>query len=160
MTRRFGDRGTFGVEAGEIISNAQRVVHLWLGDHLLTADDHTVYLPSFLHYLRLDVERVRRREIEPCPFPGRSPEQIFRLLKADQTGFRERFWFMQWDAAVDNVLMYAYLDVDLVIVFEFWRNTHPLPEDRHKAFVARVPPADFVATTESAAALLDAEYVR
>ncbi|OKI79503.1 hypothetical protein A6A27_40595 [Micromonospora sp. CB01531] len=62
---------------------------------------------------------MRRRDVKPCPFPGRAPEEIFRLLHADETVFREQFWFMHWGETVDNVSTYAYLDDDLVFRLSF-----------------------------------------
>ncbi len=161
MTRKFGDRATFCVEIGEFTSPSLRVVDLWAGGKWLTTDDNTVYLPSFLYYMRDEAKLVRQRDIKPCPFPDRTPEEIFKLLRADQTGFREQFWFMRWSETVDNVSMYAYLDGDeLVIVFQFWRTTHRYPEDLGRVFVARIPPDDFADIVEAAADVLDAEYVR
>jgi hypothetical protein len=160
MRRRFGDRATFSVELGDIPPLSLRVVDLWAGGKWLTVDDNNAYVPSILLYMRLEAERVRRRDIQPCPFPGRSPEEIFRLLEADQTEFREQFWFMQWSEIVDNVSMYAYLDGDLVMVFRFWRPTHPYPEDMGKVFVARIPPDEFATTVEEAADVLNAELAR
>ena len=43
-----------------------------------------------------------------------------------------------------------------MIVFQFWRASHPVPEDLGKVFVARIPPDEFVAIIEEAANLLDA----
>jgi hypothetical protein len=159
MTRCFGDRATFAVEIGKIESDALRVVDLWLAGRRLTVDDNSAFVPFFLRIMRSSAAEVRRRDVKPCPFPGRAPEEIFRLLHADETEFREQFWFMQWGETVDNLSKYAYLDDDLVIVFQFWRATHPFPEDLGKVFVARIPPDEFVATVEEAADLLDAEFV-
>jgi hypothetical protein len=156
MTRRFGDRAVFAVEVGEKQSSALRVVDLWAAGKWLTTDDNVAYVPSFSWYMRSDAERVRRRHIKPCPFPGRAPEDVLRLLHADETGFREQFRFMRWNETVDNVSAYAYLDHDLVIVFQFWRASHPVPEDLGKVFVSRIPPDEFVAVVEQAANLLDA----
>ncbi|MFI6273416.1 hypothetical protein [Micromonospora zamorensis] len=158
MTRCFGDRATFAVEIGKIESRALRVVDLWLAGKRLTVDDNSAFVPFFLRIMRSSAAEVRRRDVKPCPFPGRTPEQIFWLLHADETELREQFWFMQWGETVDNLLKYAYLDDDLVIVFQFWRATHPSPEDLGKVFVARIPPDEFVATVEEAADLLDAEF--
>ncbi|MET7751175.1 hypothetical protein [Micromonospora sp. NPDC005367] len=159
MTRRFGDRATFAVEIGEVEPHQLRVVDLWAAGKRLTTDDNWAFLPFFIGALRSDATQVRRRDVKPCPFPGRAPEEVFRLLDADETEFRERFWFMQWGESVDNVSTYAYLDEDLVIVFAFWRADHPIPGDLGKVFVARIPPDEFVATVEEAADLLDAEFV-
>jgi hypothetical protein len=78
------------------------------------------------------------------------------LLEEDEPEFREQYWFMRWSETVDNVSVYAYLDGDLVIVFQFWRASHPFPEDLGQVFVARIPPDEFVAIVEEAAGLLDA----
>lgn len=74
--------------------------------------------------------------------------------------FPEQFWFMRWSEIVDNVSIYAYLDDDLVIAFEFWREDHPFPEELGKVFAARIPPEKFVAVVEDATGLLDAGFVR
>jgi hypothetical protein len=42
------------------------------------------------------------------------------MAQADETAFRESFWFMQWGEIIDNVARYAYLDDVLVLVFAFW----------------------------------------
>jgi hypothetical protein len=159
MTRLFGDRATFAVKVGEIKSPGLRIVDLWAAGKYLTTDDNVAYVPFFRRCLRSSGAQVRRRDIKPCPFPERSPEEIFRLLEADETEFREQFWFMGWGETVDNVSCYAYLDDDLVIVFAFWRATHPFPEDLGKVFVARIPPDEFAATLEESADLIDAEFV-
>jgi hypothetical protein len=158
--RHFGDRNTFALEVGEALPPSRlRVVDLWAAGKWLTTDDNVVYLPSFCHRMRSTAARVRQRDIPPCPFPELSPQEIFRQLEADETGFREQHWFMQWGETVDNVSSYAYLDSHLVIMFAFWRASHPYPEDSGKVFVARIPPEEFVATLLSAADLLDAQPV-
>jgi hypothetical protein len=156
MTRQFGDRATFSVEIGEIASPGLRVVDLWAADTWLTSDDNAAYVPSFAFSMRRDAERVRRGDIPPGPFPGRTPEEVYRLLKADQTEFREQFWFLRWGETVDNVSAFAYLDGDLVIVFEFWRTTQFVAQDQAELFVARIPPDEFATIVEEAAAWMDA----
>ena len=127
--RQFGDRATFCVELGEITPPSMRVVDLWAGGKWLTTDDNTAYLPSLIHYMRQELEEVRGGDIKACPFPDRTPEEIFHLLQADETEFRQQFWFLQWTEIVDNVSRYAWRDgEDLVIVFQFWRTTHIFPE--------------------------------
>jgi hypothetical protein len=162
MTRRFGDRTRFCIEVGRITAPSLRTVDLWAGGKWLTTDDNTVFLPTFLLFLRSTAARVRRRDVSPCPFPERSPAEIFRLLHADdETDFREQFWLLHWGETVDNVTSYVYLDGgELMIVFGYWRAWHRFPEDLGKVFVARVPPDEFVAVLEEAADLLDAEFVR
>jgi hypothetical protein len=160
MTRRFGDRATFAVEVGAIASPGLRVVDLWVAGKRLTVNDNAAYVPSLSAYMRMDAQRVHQRDIAGCPSPGREPEEIFLLLYADETEFREQFWFMRWSEIVDNVSIYAYLDGDLAIVFKFWREDHPVPEELGKVFVARIPPKKFVAIVENATGLLDAEFAR
>ncbi|MFC7247171.1 hypothetical protein ACFQO7_32255 [Catellatospora aurea] len=158
MTRRFGNRSTFAVEVGEVWSRDLRIVDLWAAGKRLTTDDNTAFVPSICHQMRLTAALVRQREIPPCPFPGRPSEEIFRRLRADGTEFAEPYWFMGWSEILDNVSKYAYLDDDLVIVFAFWRATHPLPEDLGKVFTARIPPDEFAATAQEAADLLYTEW--
>ena len=169
MTRRFGDRARFAVEVGEVwppppapATGELRTVDLWAAGKWLTTDDNTAFLPTFIGFLRSSAAEVRRREVSPCPFPERSPEEVFRLLYADdETDFRQQFWLMHWGETVDNVTSYAYLDGDdLVIVFSHWRADHPFPEDLGKVFVARIPADEFAAVLDEAADLLDAELVR
>jgi hypothetical protein len=160
MTRRFGDRATFAVEVGESTSADLRVVDLWAAGKLLTTDDNVAFLPHFRRVLRETAGTVRDRRVPPRPYPGRTPEDIYRLLHADDTEFREQFWFMHWGETVDNVSSYAYLEDDLVIVFAFWRAAHPFPADLGQVFVARIPPDEFAATLDEAANLLDVLDVR
>jgi hypothetical protein len=155
MAKRFGGRATFAVEVGQLQPSDLRIVDLWAAGTLLTTNDNTAYVPSFSPSLRSSAARVRRREARPCPFPERSPEQNFQRLHADQTGFREQYWFMHWGETVDNVSAYAYLNGDLVIVFTFQRIQQPFLENCGQVFVARIPPQEFVDTLEAAADFLD-----
>ena len=147
------------MEIGKITPPSLRTVDLWAGGKWLTTDDNTVFLPAFVPFLRSTADQVRRREVSPRPFPGRSPEEIFRLLLADdETDFREQFWLLHWGETVDNVTSYVFMDGDdLMIVFGFWREHHPFPADLGKVFVARIPPDEFADVLEQAADLLDAD---
>jgi hypothetical protein len=146
MTRQFGGRATFAVEVGGTATPGLRVVDLWAAGRRLTVDDNAAHAPSLSYYMRMDAQRVRRHEIPACPFPGREPGEIFRLLHADETEMRQRFWFMRWSEILDNVSTYAYLDDDLVIVFEFWGEA--------QVFAARIPSEKFVAVIDDATDLL------
>ncbi|MBV1856652.1 hypothetical protein [Catellatospora tritici] len=155
MRRRIGDRTTFAIEIGMALSADLRIVDVWAAGKRLTADDNVAYVPSLCHYLRRAAARVCQREIRPCPFPEYSPEEIFRQLEADETGFREHYWFMRWSETLDNVSSYAYLDDDLVIIFAFWRDEHPVPEGGGKVLVAKIPPEQFATIVLTAADLLN-----
>ncbi|MDG4840084.1 hypothetical protein O7631_26440 [Micromonospora sp. WMMD967] len=159
MRRCFGDRATFAVEVGEIQSPALRAVDVWVAGRRLTVDDNSAFVPSFSFAMRSSAARVRRRDIKPCPFPGHSPEETFRLLQADETGFAEHFWFMRWGETLDSVSTYAYLEQTLVILFAFWRASHSFPEGLGEVFVARIPPDEFALTVETAVDLLDSGIV-
>nr|WP_246159312.1 hypothetical protein [Catellatospora sichuanensis] len=148
------------MEIGEVQPSSLRVVDLWAAGKRLTTHDNTAYVPSIYHYMWSAAARVRRREIPPCPFPERSPEEIYRRLEADETEFRERHWFLSWSEIVDNVSRYAYLDENLVIVFAFRRVDHPYPEDAGRVFVARIPPDAFAAIVEQAADLMHVELAQ
>ncbi|MET8123460.1 hypothetical protein [Micromonospora sp. NPDC005189] len=160
MRHCFGDRATFAVEVGEIQALPLCTIDLWVAGKRLTIDDNSAFVPSLSHAMRSSAAQVRRRDVRPCPFPGRAPEEIFRLLHADETELREQFWFLRWGEIVDNVSTYAYLDQhELVIVFSFWRASHPSPEDLGKIFAVRILPGTFATTVEEANDLLDAEFV-
>jgi hypothetical protein len=158
MARRIGDRATFAVDVGATATPGLRVVDLWVAGKRLTVDDNAAYVPSLSYYMRMEAQRVRQREVPPCPSPDHEPGEIVRLLQAGEAELRQRFWFMRWSEILDNVSTYAYLD-DLVIAFEFWRETHPFPEDLGKVFAARIPPDKFAAIIEEAAELLATETV-
>lgn len=58
---------------------------LWVAGKRLTTDDNLAFVPSFSHGMRSSAGRVRRGDIKPCPFPGRRPDEVFRLLLTDET---------------------------------------------------------------------------
>ncbi|WP_027345925.1 hypothetical protein [Hamadaea tsunoensis] len=156
MTAQFGDRAAFAVEIGEALSPDLRVVDLWAAGVRITTQDDVAYVPSLVHYMRSTAVRVRQGQVRPCPFPAKSPAEVFQQLEADQTDFRERYWFMRWSEIVDNVASYAYLDDLLVIAFAFRRADPPLPEHPGTVFVARIPPEDFATIVLQAVDLLEA----
>nr|WP_231956832.1 MULTISPECIES: hypothetical protein [unclassified Actinoplanes] len=139
-----------------------RTVDLWAAGKWLTTEDNTVFLPTFIGFLRSTAAKVRRRQVSPCPFPEHSPEEVFQLLYADdETDFREQFWLMHWGENVDNVTSYAYLDADdLVIVFSHRRAEHHPAGGPDKVSVTRIPADEFATVLDEAADLLDAELVR
>jgi hypothetical protein len=156
VTHQFGDRATFAIEVGTAESRQLRTVDLWAAGVHLTSDDNVAFIPFLSRAMRSTAARVRRGDIAPCPFPGQSPEKIFRRLDADETASRERFWFMRWGEIVDNVSRYAYCEGNyLVIVFAFWRPNHPVPNELGTVFVVKVRSDDFVTASEGAADLLD-----
>jgi hypothetical protein len=161
MVLRFGDRERFCAEIGERATGALRTVDLWAGGKWLTTDDNAAYVPAFSYAIRTAAAEVRRGDVSPNPFPGSSPEDVFRrlsaLAEAAESDLPERFWLMHWGETTDNLSSYVYRDGDdLVIVFRYWRAAHPFPEDLGRTFVARVPADEFASVLERAAGELDA----
>ena len=65
-----------------------RLLDLWAAGKWLTTDDNVVFLPSFLRCLLSSAAQVRRRDLQPSPFPDRAPAEIFTLLRRkDPTGY-------------------------------------------------------------------------
>ena len=144
------------MEVGEPTSPVLRIVDLWAAGQRLTVDDHTAYIPSLAHYMRLETERVRRGDIPPRPFPKSNPEEMVRRLRKDQKGSAQKFWFLRWSEILDDVSTYAYLaDDDLVILFAFWRTT-----EAGRTFELRIPSREFTTVVEEAADFLDAGLTR
>ena len=160
MMQSFGHRATFAVEvgglpaylveAGQTQVSDFRVVDLWAGGKRLTCHDNAAYTPTLVHHMRSAAELVRQGKVPRRPFPWRSPAEVFRLLHANDSEFREQFRLLShWDEILDNVETYTWLD-DLLVVA--CRIRQPI---RSEIFVARVPPEEFVATVDEAARLLD-----
>jgi hypothetical protein len=146
------------IEVGAAVSPELRVVDIWAAGKHLTTDDNVAFVPFLARAMRSTAALVRRNDVAQCPFPGRSPEEIFRVLDADKTSFRERFWFIQWGEIIDNVARYAYRDVDdLVFAFAFWRPRHAVADDLGRVFVARLEPGEFATAVEDAADILYAK---
>lgn len=81
VMQRFGDRSSFAVELGESRSPQLRCVDLWIAGKLLTTDDNEAFLPSFVFLAEATAADVLSRRIETSPFPGRSPQEIFRVFR-------------------------------------------------------------------------------
>ena len=68
---------------------------------------------------------------------------------------------LHWGETVDNVTSYLWADGgDLVIAFQFWRPTHPFPEEVGRTLVARIPADEFATVLTGAADFLEAEPPR
>ncbi|MFI1991672.1 hypothetical protein [Actinoplanes sp. NPDC020271] len=154
MTQLFGDPATFAVEIGDFWSAPHlRVVDLWAGGRRLTVEDNVAYLPAFCRLMRWTVDQVRGDRVPARTVAEHGPEETFQLLHEDD---EQSFRFLNWGETVDNVVTYAYLDGDLVLLFSFWRPTHPVLEERGKALSARIAPDEFVSVVNAAADVLEA----
>jgi hypothetical protein len=74
-----------------------------------------------------------------------SPEETHRQLLELDDGSRQRFWFPDWGPTTDNIGGHVFrVGEQLVITFEFWRDEHPVPEERGAVFVAELPAAELL----------------
>jgi hypothetical protein len=160
VMRRFGDRATFAVEggglpdyvvaAGATQTSEVREVDVWAGGKCLTRHDNAAFVPTLVPDMRYSAELVRRKDVPARPFPWRSPAEVFRLLHANETEFRQRFWLMNtWDEIMDSVETYTWLDGPLLVIAA--RIHRPVHTD---IFVARVPQDEFLTTVDEAATFL------
>jgi uncharacterized protein (TIGR02996 family) len=150
--RRFGDRRRFAVEVGEFYfpDRTNRRVDLWAASRWLTCDDHNVRVGQFRHSVEHTIGWLRSGPDLALPFPGLSPEETFGRLYEVDDGLRERFWgLLRWGPTTDNVsaLLFRHRD-HLVITFQFWRDTHPNPEERGVIFVAELPESELLEVLE------------
>jgi hypothetical protein len=128
---------------------------VYAGGRRLTVDDDVAFVPSVRWLMQDDAERVSAGAVPPNPAVGRTPEEIYEVLHADDTEWREHFWLLQWGPTLDNVLFYAYVEADeLVIVFAFCRDQHPGPEEVGRPYIARVGRDRFARDLAAAAAAL------
>lgn len=158
MAERFGDRASFAIEVGPHQSPDLRTVDLWAGSQRLTRDDNCAFIPCIVLTMQSAASQILHRKLPGCPFPDRTPQEIFQLLHADDSEFRESFWFLQWGEIVDNVELYAYLDDLLVLMFQFWRE--PVTRvTRRKTFVAAMQPDEFVTTVQAAIEMIRSDPI-
>jgi hypothetical protein len=158
--QRFGDRRRFAAEVGEFYAKgptaALRRVDLWAAGRWLTCDDHTAFVGQFLGSVEHSLEWLRSGPDLSLPFPGLSPEETFRRLYAtndlddEETWLRERFWhLLRWGPTTDNLSALLFRRGDhLLITFEFWRETHPNPDERGVIFVAELPESELLDVLE------------
>jgi hypothetical protein len=153
----FGDKQRFAAEVGEFWEGHQQLrrVDLWGAGRWLTCDDNTAFVPQFCGSVRGTVNWLRSGCDLSLPFPGLSPAETHRRLLAVDDGSREQFWFPRWGPTTDNVVGHVFRVGDrLLVTLEFWRETHPVPEERGVVFVAELPEAEFVGVLEQMLAAL------
>jgi hypothetical protein len=107
-------------------------------------------VPTLVADMRCSAELVRRKEVPARPFPRRSPAEVFRLLRANETEFRQRFWLLNpWDEIMDSAETYTWVDGPLLVIAA--RIRRPVHTE---IFVARVPQDEFVTTVDEAVSFL------
>lgn len=143
----FGDKSRFAAEVGEFSesSNQLRRVDLWAAGRWWTCDDNMVFVPQFSASVQDSLTWLGSGCDLLWPHLGLDAiENHQRLLSVDD-GSREQFWFPLWGPTTDNVTAHVFRDGDrLVIPFEFWRPTHPRPEELGSVFVAELPEVEIV----------------
>jgi len=158
MARLFGDKSRFAAEVGEFWENnhALRRVDLWAADHWLTCDDNTAFVPQFCISVRGTLKWLSSgRDLSP-PIPDLPPTELHRRLVEldDDLSWRRRC--PDWGPTTDGVRGHLFRVGDrLVITFEFWRETHPVPEERGAVFVAELPETEFIDVLGQMLALLE-----
>jgi hypothetical protein len=150
-TSTFGDKQQFAVEVGEFWQGYQQLrrVDLWVRGRWLTCDDNTVYVPQFCAAVRRTVNWLMSGCDLTPPFLGVSPLEVHRKLLALEDETREKFWFPHWGPTTDNVLGHLFrVAGKLVFTVEFWRETHPRPEERGIVFAIEISQAEFLGILE------------
>lgn len=159
MTALFGDKQRFAAEVGEFRDGHQQLrrVDLWAAGRWWTCDDNTAFVPQFCMSVQGSVNWLRSGCDLTQPLPEVSATEAHRRLLAADDGSREQFWFPLWGPTTDNVTAHVFRIGDrLIIPFEFWRPTHPRPEELGWVFVAELPEAEFVGVLEQMLAALGA----
>jgi hypothetical protein len=157
MAMSFGDEQRFAAEVGEIVHGRPdlRRVDLWAAGRLWTCDDNTVFVPQFCTSVRQTLSWLRSGADLSVPFPGMSPAEAHQRLLAADDGSREQFWFPRWGPTTDNVTAHVFrAGARLSIPFEFWRPTHPRPEELGVVFVAELPESELITILEQMLATL------
>ena len=155
---RFGDPNRFAVEVGEFWRGDPqfRRVDLWAADRWLTCDDNIAFVPQFCGSVRGTLSWLRSWCDLSLPYAGLSAAETHSRLLSVDDGSREQFWFPLWGPTTDNQTGHIFRVGDrLVLTFEFWRESHPVPEERGAVFVVELPEAEFVGILKEMLALLE-----
>jgi hypothetical protein len=156
---RVGDRERFAAEIDDLAERGSPVrrVGLWAASHWLTCEDDMAYVPQLCASIRGTIGWIRSGCDLSQPFPGLSPEDTHRRLLEWIDGSREQFWFPRWGPTTDNIRGHLFRSGEqLIIPFEFWRETHPVPDETGRVFVARLPQSEFVEVLEKLVLHLEA----
>lgn len=157
MVSALGNKQRFAAEVGEYCDGDPQLrrVDLWAAGIWLTCDDNAAFVPQFRMSVEGTVDWLRSGCDLTMPFPGLSPEEVHRRLLDVDDGSRERFWFPMWGPTTDNVTGHLFRVGDrLVIPFEFWRPTHPRPDELGRVFVAELPEAELLRALDQMLAAL------
>jgi hypothetical protein len=152
-----GDKQRFAAEVGEFWKGdtRYRCVDLWAAGRCLTCDDNTAFVPQFCMSVRSTFNWLRSLGDLTPPFPGLSPPETHRRLREMDDESDEQFWFPQWGPTTDNLVGCLFrVGERVVFTFEFWRESHPVPEERGVLFVTNLLETEFVGVLEQLLAAL------
>lgn len=162
---QFGSKSRFAAELGspEESHTGLRRIDLWAANQWLTCNDNQAYLPSFTHYLGRTIEWLRTVGHLPAPLDTLPMIDAHRLLAEScdvesHGDVGEHHIFPQLTEITDNVLGYLFRKgSSLVFTFEFWRETHPHPEDVGKVFAVELSESELLSVFEGLLKALNRE---
>jgi hypothetical protein len=146
----FGNKKRFAAEVSDFFEGSPQLrrVDLWAAEHRLTREDNIVFIPQFCADVEITIDQLQSGHDFSLPFPGLSPEETHRHIRNLDDDSRERFesfWFLRWGPTTDAVSSNVFrTGARLSITFEFWRETHPIAEERSIVFVANVLETEFI----------------
>jgi hypothetical protein len=159
MIHRFGDRERFAIEPGQVLQGTPttglRVVELWAAGRELCCDDDHAFVPQFCLSVESTITWLLSDHDRSFPHPESSPQVNHRRLRAGEYEDRSRYVFMDWGPTTDNLASYLFRrGPDAVITFEFWRPTHPRPDELGQVFVAELPERTLLRSLHQAVCVL------
>ena len=84
-------------------------------------------------------------------------DETHRKLAASGEGWAD-FAFPNWGPTTDNILGYLFREGEnFTMTFEFWRQEHPVVEERKVVFLAEFPMQELVGVLEDMLAALGDE---
>lgn len=159
MTHRFGHFEDFAIEVGQVVDGTAtaglRIVEMWAAGRELCCDDNHAYVPNFSCNVENAIASLLSERDRSLPYPDLSPEDNHRHLFAAECEDRRPFRFLNWGPTTDNVLALLFrCGLDAVLTFEFWRETHPRPDEIGQVYVARLPERELLLSLHQAACVL------
>jgi len=130
-------------------------VDIWAAGVELTCDDNAAFVPQFCHAVEATVTWLLSELNLNLPYPELSPEGNHRRLHEGEWHDLRSYRFMDWGPTTDNVLSFIFSrGTDMLITFEFLRETHPRSEEIGKVFVAEMPERQLLRCLHQAVSVL------
>lgn len=159
VRHRFGERERFAVEVGAVVGGGPttglREVDLWAAGRELCCDDNAAFVPQFCFSVEATVAWLLSDKDRSLPYPELSPEENHRRLSAGEYESCSPYRFLDWGPTTDNLLALLFRRGPVAIVtVEFWRQTHPRPDELGQVFVAELPERDLLRSLHQAVCVL------